>query len=123
MANRSYSRTQALSKEIKFLYAKATIGASGAVTMSAADSIGIASIAKSADGRYTVTLQDKYMKLAAFDVAILSASPQDLVPQLVSESVASAKTIVFRTNAVGVETNPSSGTVLFIRIDVKNSSV
>lgn len=123
MANRNFNRFQALEKEVKAIYAVATIGASGAITMTAADSKGVASIAKTGDGLYTITLQDKYNKLMDASISILSASAQDLVSQLVSQSVDSAKTVVFRTNAAGVETNPSSGSVIRIRLDLKNSSV
>lgn len=123
MANRNFNRFQSLEKEIKAIYVLATVGAAGAITLDAANSKGVASITKAATGRYQITLQDKYNSLVHADVSILSSAAQDLVPQLVSEAVSTAKTVTFRTNAAGVEADPTSGSVLRIRLDLKNSSV
>jgi hypothetical protein len=111
-----------LEKEVKSLYADVSIAAAGAPTLERG--LGVASIARDAQGVYTVTLQDKYNRLMACEVSILSASAQDLHAQLESEDVESAKTITFRTqDAAAAEQDPASGTRLLIRIDVKNSSV
>jgi hypothetical protein len=122
MANRNFNRKQALEKEIKELYADVSIGASGAPTL--VRGLGVASIARNSQGLYTITLQDKYNRLMHAHVAILSASAQDLDAQLQSEDVDNAKTIVVRTqdSAAAVQ-DPSSGSRLLIRIEVKNSSV
>jgi hypothetical protein len=122
MANRNYNRKQALEKEVKELYADVSIGASGAPTL--VRGLGVASIARNSQGLYTITLQDKYNRLMHAHVAILSASAQDLDAQLQSEDVASAKTIVVRTqDAAAAVQDPASGSRLLIRIEVKNSSV
>lgn len=122
MANRNFNRFQALEKEVKSLYADVAIGASGAPTLSRG--IGIASVTRSSAGVYVVTLQDKYNRLMSVDVKVLSASAQDLLVQLQAESVASAKTITFRTqNAAATATDPTSGSRLLVQINVKNSSV
>lgn len=121
MANRNFNRFQALEKEVKAIYADIAIGASGAPTLTVGT--GVASVAKGTDGVYTITLQDKYTRLVACEVAILSASAQDLAAQLVSEDVDGAKTVVIRTiDATATEVNPASGTRLLVRIDLKNSS-
>jgi hypothetical protein len=121
MANRKFEKVQAIEKEIKNIYAEISIGASGAPTLTRGT--GVASIARNSAGKYTLTLQDKYMRLMFADIKHLSASAVDLKTQLVSEDVASAKTIVFHTLAVATATDPASGTKLFVKLELKNSSV
>lgn len=121
MANRNWNRLQALEKEVKHLHADVSIGSSGAPTITKA--LGIASIARDSAGVYTVTLDDKFMRLMDFRVTQLVASAEDLKFQLVAESVSSAKTVQFRCIAVGTETDPSSGSRLLIKLELKNSSI
>lgn len=121
MANRNFNRFQALEKEVKSLYAEISIGASGAPTLVAG--LGIASVVRDSAGVYTITLQDKYNRLMHAHVQVLSAAAQDLDVQLQSEDVEGTKEVVIRCQAVAVETDPSSGSVLFVRLDLKNSSV
>ena len=123
MANRSFNRKQALEREVKELYADIAIGSSGAPTLSRGT--GVASISRTSTGLYVLTLSDAYQRLMACQVSILSASAEDIHPQLVSESVASAKTISFRTikGSDGTVVDPASGDRLLIKIDLKNSSV
>jgi hypothetical protein len=98
-----------------------SIGASGAPTLTRG--LGVASIARNSQGVYTVTLQDKYMRLMHVEIAQVVSAAEDLKFQLVAEDVDNAKTIQFRCIAVATETDPSSGSRLLIRIEVKNSSV
>jgi len=123
MANRNFNRFQALEKEVKSLYAEVAIGASGAPTLT--KGLGIESISRTSTGLYVITLQDKYNRLMHANVSILSASAQDAVSQLQAETVASNRTITFRTQKGSDATvvDPTSGSVLHIKIDVKNSSV
>lgn len=121
MANRSWNRRQALEKEVKDLYLKVAIGATGAPTISSG--YGIASIARNGAGDYTITLQDSYASLKYFDVKHLHSSAQDLGYQLHSETVASTKTIRFLCLTGASATDPASGKVLFIKIEVKNTTV
>jgi hypothetical protein len=122
MANRNYNRKQALEKEVKEIYLDVAIGSSGAPTLT--KGLGVASISRSSTGLYVITLQDAYMRLMAAQVSILSASAQDIAAQLQAESVASAKTITFRTQvAAATVADPSSGSRILIRLDLKNSSI
>lgn len=124
MANRNFNRYQALEKEVKAIYAIVAIGASGAPTLTAADSKGVASISRTSAGLYVLTLQDQYNKLMHLTVMQLIGTAQDIKVQLVSETTtASTKQITFRTLAAGVATDPSSGSVLYIKAELKNSSV
>lgn len=123
MANRMFNRAQNLEKEVKSLFAEVSIGSSGAPTL--VRGLGIASISRSSTGLYVVTLQDKYVRLMHASVQIMSASAEDAVSQLVSEDVDVAQTISFRIikGSDGLVVDPASGDKLFIKIDLKNSSI
>lgn len=117
----TYHRRQALEKEVKDLYARVTIGASGAPTL--AEGWGIASIVNNGTGDYTITLQDKYPSLKFVDMVHQNSTGEDLNVQLHSEAVATSKTIRVLTITGSSATNPSSGDVLYFKIEVKNTSV
>lgn len=122
MANRNFNRRQALEKEVKDLYAKVTIGVSGAPTLTVG--YGIASITRTSAGLYRITLQDRYSSLKWFKAIHIKSSAEDLTFQLKAEAVNSAApTIDFFSLASGVATDPSNGDVLLIKIEVKNTDV
>jgi len=123
MANRNFHRVQSLSREVKILHAKVAIGASGAPTLSVNDSVGVASITRDSAGVYEVTLDDAYSSFLHFNVIMLEATAEDVTFQVESETVATTKIIKFQCKTAEVETDPSSGSVLHIRIEVKNTSV
>lgn len=57
------------------------------------------------------------------NVSIESAAAQDLDAQIQSSALTtSAKTLTFRTQAAGVVADPSSGSVLRVALQLKNSS-
>lgn len=121
MANRNFNSKQALEKGVKEIYAEIAIGSSGAPTLTRGT--GVASVSRTSAGLYVLTLQDQYMRLMQADVSVQSASAQDLDVQLASESVAtSAKTVSWRTQTAGVATDPSSGSVLRVSLQLKNTS-
>lgn len=103
------------------------IGASGAPTLSAAKSLGVASIARNSAGNYTITLSDKYMDLLHAEISrqLASGAPAAVGGFVVrSQDVAAAKTIVVQfVDASGAAVDPASGTTLRIKLDLKNSSV
>lgn len=121
MASRNFSRKQSLEKEVKEIYARVNIGASGAPTLQ--DGLGVASITRDSAGVYILTLEDKYTRLMHLDVKQLVAAAQDLNIQLEAQDVSSAKTVTFRCIAGAVETDPADGSVLYIKLDLKNTSV
>lgn len=123
MANRNWNRKQALEKEVKEIHARITVGSTGAPTLVAADSLGVASIARNSAGLYTLTLQDTYNKLLHASVQIRTPSAEDIKANLVTESVASAKTLQFRCVAVGTATDPASGDMIYVSLQLKNSTV
>jgi len=123
MANRNFNRKQVLEKEIKEIYLKVAIGASGAPTLVARANVGVTSISRSSAGVYVITLQDKYMRLMHSSVRIMAPVAENLTTQVVSENVAVAKTITFRCVNGTVATDPASGDNFLIALQLKNSSV
>jgi hypothetical protein len=127
MANKTFSKFQAYEKEVKKLYLKAAIGAAGAPTIDASMSKGVTSIARSAAGKYTITLADKYNKLMDFNAVLLkSDGAKSSVGgyTLVSEDVGGAKTIViWFLDAVGAAVEIDNGAVLRCSMELKNSSI
>ena len=122
MANRNFNRAQNLEKEIKSLFAEIAIGPAGAPTLTRGT--GIASVTRASTGLYTVVLQDQYNRLMFVGATFLASGAESISAQLVSSSVTTAaKSLVFRTVSTGVATDPANGDTLFLRLDLKNSSV
>jgi hypothetical protein len=106
------------------LYLKATIGASGAPTINALQSMGIDSISRTSAGKYLITLNKKYESLRmakAVFIASGGANAPDLAVD--TDAVRSAGTLTVVTQAGGVNTDPASGEVMLIEIMLKDSSV
>jgi|TARA_R100000149_G_C5756182_1_gene63203 hypothetical protein len=128
MANRRFQNFQAYDREVKRLYCKATIGASGAPTLVSDNSLGIKSIARNSAGDYTVTFgdsstTDKYNKLLWADGKLLDAAGEDIRVQIQVDSVSSDGQIQVLTLTGASATDPSNGSTLFLVFDLKNSSV
>ena len=120
MASRIFNRKQALEKEIKELYADVAIGAAGAPTLT--KGLGITSVARTGAGAYTVTLDDRYVRLMSAQMTHLSATEEDLKMQIASETVSTTKTIAIFTLTGAVATDPASGDRLLIKVELKNST-
>lgn len=120
MANRGFSRKQALEKQVCEIYAKVTIGASGAPTLTTG--YGVTSITRTSAGLYQLTLADKYTSLKNMEVIFLSSTAQDIRAQIKAETVATTKLVDFFTLTGATETDPSSGQVMLIKFDLKNTS-
>jgi phenylacetate-coenzyme A ligase PaaK-like adenylate-forming protein len=106
------------------LYLKATIGASGAPTINALQSMGIDSISRTSAGKYLINLNKKYDSLRmakAVFIASGGANAPDLAVD--TDAVRSAGTLTVVTQAGGVNTDPASGEVMLIEIMLKDSSV
>lgn len=121
MANRMYNRAQNLEKEVKSLFVDIAIGATGAPTLTRGR--GVASVSRTSAGLYLITLEDKYNRLMHVDVKQIVSTAQDLTIQLKSEDVSNAKTIEVQCLAAAIATDPSSGSRLLVRIDLKNTSI
>lgn len=105
------------------LYAKVAIGSSGAPTLDTAASKGIASITRTSQGLYQLTLDQTYNSLLWCDIMMLGTTSRDLTMQLKAADTSSAKTIDFFVHAAASVTDPTSGDELRIVVVVKNSSV
>ena len=129
MANRDFKDLQAAEREVKRLYLKATIGASGAPTLVAADSLGVKTIVRNGTGDYTITLgtpsgnTDKYNKLLWSDGKLLDPDAEDVRAQIDTDSISSAGTMKILTVTGGSAADPSNGATLLMVFDVKNSTV
>lgn len=130
MANRNFNRLQSVQREAKHIHAHVTIGSTGAPTLNASKSLGVASISRTSTGLYVLTLSDKYSSLLDFSAMILNSSINDIQAQIKSEAVSTAKTITFNTKAptnssttTQIVADPADGTVLLINVLVKNTSV
>lgn len=106
------------------LYLKAAIGASGAPTINALQSMGIDSISRVSAGKYLITLNKKYQSLRQVKscfVASGGAAAPDL--SVDTDSVRSAGTLIVLTQSGGVNTDPASGETMLLEIMLKDSSV
>lgn len=75
---------------------------------------GFASVVRTSEGVFTLTLQDKYMALEAHSVTLMLAAASEVVPELDSETVATTKTVVVRT------VDKATGLVADIAADADN---
>ncbi len=73
-------------------------------------------------GVYQIELPDSYAALLAASIMIERATAVDLAAQLQSVDVVSAKQIVFRMQAGASPTNMANGDVLYIALELRNSS-
>jgi len=122
----------ALEQKVVHLYGKMVVGAAGAVTSYTGK--GIASIALDTagpvDGRYHITLSDKYNDLLWGDVMVLDDTDSDplsvgVVARLYAEAVDSTKivTVQFYDFTDGSPVDPASGATVYFKLELKNSSV
>lgn len=133
MANRFFNQFgKTLEKEVVSLFAHATIGGAGSITLDAVNSKGIAAIAKTGTGKYKITFgttlasKDVYYKFFGCFVTIKSslaapAAPEMYVVDLKHNVVGDCFIEVQFANA-GLDTNPGSAEELYFEIKLGNSS-
>lgn len=128
MSNRRFNQFRLqLEKKVVDLYAKVTIGATGAPTLVTAYSKGIASIARNSAGNYTVTLDDKYPRFLFMQN--FHADADGIVPSpvmsLIAEDVDGLKTIqvVFSDTASPSATELGDGETVYLHITLANTDV
>lgn len=80
------------------------------------------SVSQTATGVYKILLPNTYKALIGFSAILKRAAAVDLMPQIVSEDVAAAKTIYVRMQAAATATNMAQNDVLFVSIELRNSS-
>jgi hypothetical protein len=121
MANRNFSRVQALNHEVKIIAGQFSIAASGGAATKV-QGLGW-EVAKSATGEYTVTLDDSYVALLSANVQVQAAVAVDLVAQVESADVVTAKTVVINLNAGATPTEPAAVTVVHFMLCLRNSVI
>lgn len=122
MASRSFNRKQALEKEVKEIFALITFGSSGAPTLTSG--YGVTSITRNSAGDYTLVLDSRFYALKNFSGTFEKSTGEDIRLQMKSETVnASSKAINFFTLTGASATDPSSGSKVYLKIEVKNTSV
>jgi len=106
------------------LFGKVAIGATGAPTLNAVKSKGIASISRTGVGAYTVTLNDIYVDMYKCGVSFLFAtSPGVANVYVVSHNVGAAKTILIQCqDFAGAAVDPASGAEMQMEIMLKTST-
>lgn len=106
------------------LYLKAAIGAAGAPTLNAPQSMGIDSISRLSAGKYLIQLNKKYQSLRMVHgcfVAVAGAAAPNVEVSVDAVSASGQLTIVCQ--AGGVNTDPASGETMLLEIMLKDSSV
>lgn len=106
------------------LFAKVTIGATGAPTLTA-DSKGVTSITRNSAGQYTVVLQDTYAMLIGYGVSMYSGTSAQAAPfnTLEADSISTNGTFVIQFRAVdnSTATDPASGEIMYINLTLRNT--
>lgn len=121
MANRNFSDVQSLARKVIVLAGKISLSALGAVT--ATDSVGAFTVAKTGTGEYTLTLADQYQGLLGASVMLAGNVTDDLVANLGAVDVASAKTIEVLLLDAGAAADVTAATDLYVTLVLSNSSV
>lgn len=84
---------------------------------------GVSSIVQTGVGELTITLSQTLNALVFPGFSLLKAVPQDLVPQVKSEAVASTKVIVVNLLAGATPADPTAACTLYMNIECRDSSV
>lgn len=82
-----------------------------------------ASAAQTAVGEITITLAESYPQLMDVNVSLQKAVAQDLIPQVKSNDVVTAKTIVVNLLTGATPTDPLAAAVLHVSAFLRQSSV
>lgn len=111
------------------VYLQAAIGATGAPTLSATNSAGIRSIVRNGAGDYTITFgsstqatTDTYNAFRSVSMTLGDTTARDFTVQLHTFTAASGTArVLFNTAAVTTEL--PNGATLYLKFELKNSSV
>lgn len=121
MASKLWNRLRgSLEIESVIISGKVSIAADASVS---SETLKGASVARTAAGVYTITLDQAYSSCLSAVITFQAATAVDLVPQVVSSDVTSAKTVVVRLHTGGVATDPAAVCSLNVFLLLKNSAV
>lgn len=124
MADITVYNAKSVRNEVITVYAGITIGGTGAPTLVAADSYGVTSIARTGAGLYTLVLRDAYNAIQFADGAFFADNPAEDINITfdLNGSSATTKNILFATLTGATATDPSSGSKVYIKLDMRNST-
>jgi len=124
MADITVYNSKNIRNEVITVYAGITIGASGAPTLVAADSYGVTSITRTGAGLYTLVLRDAYNAIQFAEGCFFADSPAEDINITfdLNGSSATTKNILFATLTGATATDPSSGSKVYIKLDMRNST-
>jgi hypothetical protein len=105
------------------LYAKLTVGSTGAVSATAGYGLAETTpIVRNGAGNYTISLDRSYKKLLKCVHTMVLASPQDLALTVTSDDI-STGSITVEFSIGGTATDPSSGAIVLFEIVVADTSL
>jgi hypothetical protein len=110
MSSMMFKNQYIAENETATFYFRAAIGGTGAPTLSAANSKGIASIVRDTTGTYTVTLQDPCVAFMMANLILLSSTSRDLTFQVLA---ATSSSVQFIVHAGATGTDPTSGDAIY----------
>jgi hypothetical protein len=133
MANRFFNQFgKTLEKEVVSLFLHATFGASGAVTLDAVNSKGIASMTKIGTGAYRIVFGttpaslDVYYKFFGMMPVFFKSGAAPAAPEMyitaLNHNIVGSCSIDVQFHIGGVATNPGSGEQLYLETKLGNSS-
>lgn len=130
MANRGFNEQGCLEEGIRTLFVAIPLGTSGAVATTGVGGKGVASVVKTATkvGRYTVTLQDRYISFVGGRVTFIGTA--DAAPGGATGGYfrnnslgTSTKTIDVQLSLGGVDTEADTNTTVLVELKLKDSTV
>lgn len=129
MSSNTVNWSKALEQEVVDLYLTLDVGASGAV--SSAKGIGLSGIVKeTADGQYSITLKEAWIKLLHASVLVIDDATSAVAMVQILENPANLQADMkadktFKIQCLdftGAAVNPTSGCQLKIKVTLRNSS-
>ena len=127
--NRLYTQFRlSLEKRMIDIYAQFSVGATGAPTLNAPLSKGVASVARVSAGLYDVTLADPYVALMGVlpTITLASGAPAAVGGMVVrSYSIASGRAVirVLFVDGAGAAVELNNGAVVNLKFELKGTSV
>jgi hypothetical protein len=121
MANRRF-------EQFKYSLIKKQTEIEGVISLAADASVvsfdiaGVESVAKSATGAYTITLQDQYNACLGIYTQIAETA-QNLEAKPSTQDVSGAKTVIVNTKVNGTNTDATATCKIYVKIVLRNSSV
>lgn len=106
------------------MFVQASIGAAGAPTLVAANSKGITSISRLSAGRYSIIINDKYVRLINVNAMFLVAGVSAVANvNVFSQAVATTGQVVIQCSDIaGAAVDPGNGEQMNINIILSNST-